>query len=372
MNLLNGQFKSRSSLARDRVVLTCGIISLVAFAVARVLSPAEDRHGQRARIEAARMMERAITVVREHCISQGMEFDNAIDPNHTGLIGVEDSDITTTLGNLEAKRTTTNPNVAGVIVQLLEDAGVAAGDTIAVGCSASFPALMIATFAASKAMGVHPVIILSLGSSSYGATRNDFTLLDIYGVLKNRGIVEVSPAGVSLGGTRDVGQGYESGLKDRLTEKIRRSGIRFLHRADLQSNVAERMAIYLGSSEKWRVAAFVNIGGNYANLGTSPMVLKLDPGVNTLVTIPAAKETHGVVFEMAERHISVIHLLHIKSVALKYGLPWDPIPLPRAGAGIAQARSTLSTGVGIVASVYFSLLILIFVRHRNVFFRKLS
>jgi poly-gamma-glutamate system protein len=372
MNLLNGQFKSRSSLAKDRVVLTCGIISLAAFVAARALSPEEGRHDQRAKTEAARIMERAIAAVREHCISHGMQFNDALDPNHTGLIGLEYSEITTTVGSLEAKRTTTNPNMAGVVLQLLEEAGVLPGDTIAVGCSASFPALMIATLAASKAVGVHPVMILSLGASSFGATRDDFTLLDIYGVLKNSGIVDISPAGVSLGGAKDVGQEYEAEMKARLVEKIRLSGFRFLNQADLQRNVSERMAIYLGSAGNRRVAAFVNIGGNYANLGASPLVLKLNTGVNALVSIPAARESHGVVFAMAERHIAVIHLLHIKGLALKYGLPWDPFPLPKAGDGTLQARSTLSIGLGIVASVYFSVTVLIFVLHRKTFFRTLS
>jgi poly-gamma-glutamate system protein len=367
-NIPNNFIRTR----KDRAVLLLGIISLAAFVAVRLLSPEEEQRSQRAKTEAARIMERAIAAIREHCISHGMQFDNAFDPNHTGLIGLEYSEITTTVGSLEAKRTTTNPNMAGVVVQLLEEAGVLPGDTIAVGCSASFPALMIATLAASRAMGVHPVMILSLGASSFGATRDDFTLLDIYGVLQNRGIVDVSPAAVSLGGAKDVGQEYEAELKARLVEKIRLSGIWFLHQADLQGNVSERMAIYLGSAGNRRVAAFVNIGGNYADLGTSPLVLKLNTGVNTVVAIPAAKEMHGVVFAMAERHIAVIHLLHIKGLALKYGLPWDPIPLPKAGDGMLQARSTLSTGLGIVAPVYFSLMVLIFVLHRRIFFRTLS
>jgi poly-gamma-glutamate system protein len=215
-------------------------------------------------------------------------------------------------------------------------------------------------------------MILSLGASSFGATRDDFTLLDIYGVLKNSGIVGISPAAVSLGGAKDVGQEYEAEMKARLVEKIRLSGFRFLNQADLQRNVSERMAIYLGSAGNRRVAAFVNIGGNYADLGTSPLVLKLNTGVNALVSIPTAKETHGVVFAMAERHIAVIHLLHIKGLALKYGLPWDPFPLPKPGDGTLQARSTPSIGLGIVASVYFSVTVLIFVLHRKTFFRTLS
>ncbi len=75
---------------------------------------------------ASLQMERAISAVREELESRGQRFDQALDPNHTGLIGLEYSGMVTTLGDVEAKRSTTNPNVAGAIVQMLEDAGVAA------------------------------------------------------------------------------------------------------------------------------------------------------------------------------------------------------------------------------------------------------
>ncbi|MBF8295498.1 MAG: Poly-gamma-glutamate system protein [Bacteroidetes bacterium] len=315
------------------------------------------------------MMERAIASLREHSLSRGQLFDDALDPNHTGLIGVEYSEITTTLGSLEAKRTTTNPNMAAVIVQLLEESGVSAGDTIAVGCSGSFPALAIATLAASQALGVHPIVILSLGASSFGATGTDQTLLDLYEVLRKRGDFDIPAAAVSLGGARDVGSDFEPEVRKKLIDKIRQSGVPFLYQDDLRQNVAERMGIYFGPSSKRRIAAFVNIGGSYADMGTNPAVLKLEPGVNKQTTIPAHEEEHGVVFAMAKRHIPVVHLLHIKGLALKYGLPWDPMPLPVvSGGGVSYARSGFNGVTGILTVAYFSLIMLIFVHYRKAFF----
>ena len=55
----------------------------------------------------------------------------------------------TNTGSLEAKRTTLNPNWAAVVVQLLFDAGVERGGTIAIGVSGSFPALNLAAFSAA-------------------------------------------------------------------------------------------------------------------------------------------------------------------------------------------------------------------------------
>jgi len=41
----------------------------------------------------------------------------------------------------------------------------------------------------------------------------------------------------------------------------------------------------------------------------------------------------GVLQAMAAEKIPVIHLLNIKGLCERYGLPWDPRPLPRPGEG---------------------------------------
>jgi poly-gamma-glutamate system protein len=282
-------------------------------------------------INAARLMEKAITIIGSEYEKSGIKIDETIDPNHTGLVGPENSELTTTLGHLEAKRTTTNPNMAGLIVHLLHQAGVVAGDTIAVGSSASFPALMIATLAAAQAMEVYPVVILSLGASSYGGTNVDFNLLSIYQLLLREDVFTMQPAAISLGGDKDIGQDFKPDIKERLLQQIQRSGIPFIYEPDLQKNIAARMKIYQGNSSTGRITAFINIGGNYADIGTSELVLEVKPGLNRNVSLPAKSE-RGVLFEMAAQDIPCIHLLFIKGLAMKYGLPWDPMPLPKPGA----------------------------------------
>lgn len=355
---------------KERILLLVGLISLGAFAMVRVLSTDERPKLDQVRRMASLQMERAIRVLGEEFASRGQQFDQALDPNHTGLIGVECSDMVTTLGNVEAKRSTTNPNIAGAIVQMLDEAGVVRGDTIAVGCSGSFPALAVATLCATKALGVRPVIIVSLGSSSYGANKTDWTVLEILDLLRRRGLVDVPLAGVSLGGADDVGNELESETRNLLTEKIKSSGFPFLHESNLPRNVAERMSIYSGPNGTGRIAAFVNIGGSFADLGTDPIVLKLDPGVNRQIAMPEKEERSGVVFAMAKRHIPVIHLLHIKGLVVKYGLPWDPIPLPSAdGAGAPQSHSAPSAIVIVITILYFSLVVSVFTVYRKMFFR---
>lgn len=315
----------------NRNVTVAGAASLAIFVVVQIFSPKQSLPYADQMVEAARRMETAIVIVRNEYHKAGVELDETLDPNHTGLIGPENSELTTTLGHLEAKRTTTNPNMAGLIVHLLHQAGVVAGDTIAVGSSASFPALMIATLAAAQAMEVYPVAILSLGASSYGGTNVDFDLLSIYQLLLREGVLTVQPAAISLGGEKDIGQDFKPETKERLLKQIEASGIPFIYEPDLQKNVAARMKIYQGNSSASRISAFINIGGNYADLGASALVLEVKPGLNKNVSLPAKSE-RGVLFEMAAQEIPCVHLLFIKGLAMKYGLPWDPIPLPKPGA----------------------------------------
>lgn len=328
MNILFNKRNHISSNRRlNRNVISAGVVSLAVFVVVQFFYPKRPLTYADQMRNAARLMEKAIIIVGSDYEKSGIEIDETVDPNHTGLVGPENSEITTTLGHLEAKRTTTNPNMAGLVVHLLHQAGVAAGDTIAVGSSASFPALMIATLAAAQAMEVYPVVILSLGASSYGGTNVNFNLLSIYQLLLREGVFTIQPAAISLGGENDIGQDFKPEIKERLFKQIQASGIPFIFEPDLPKNVAARMKIYQGNSSAGRISAFVNIGGNYADLGTSALVLEVKPGLNRNVSLPAKSE-RGVLFEMAARDIPCIHLLFIKGLAMKYGLPWDPIPLP--------------------------------------------
>jgi len=337
-------------------ILAAGILSLAAFIAVRLLPLGAPPRCAEAMIRAARIMDKATLAVREAQDRGGIGIDITADPNRTGLIGPEIGPLMTTIGDLEAKRSTTNPNIAGLLVYLLDRAGVRPGDHIAIGSSGSFPALLVASLAAAKALGIHPVTILSLGASSHGATDPEFTLLDIYDILRREGICDAAPAAVSLGGDRDVGMEFEAGIKDSLARKIRESGNFLLYEPDLVKNVSERMRLYERAAGG-RISAFINSGGGYANLGTSLRALDVPPGLNRTLALPNPSE-RGVLFEMAARNVPVVHLLFIKGLAAQSGLPWDPIPLPRPGL-LHLPETKHTSGFWILAAAYFSLLSLL-------------
>jgi len=339
-----------------RRIVGAAMLSLVAWPILQAASPRSEVRLSPVALEASARMRQAISAISSFCDTTGIDIEPSLDPNHTCLIGPEHTPLFTTLGQLEAKRTTTNPAMAGLLVYLLERAGVSAGDTIAVGASASFPALLVATLTAAAAMDVHTITILSLGASSYGATRPGFSLLDIHQVLLTEGILSNAPAAVSLGGADDVGGEFDDVLKEDLERSAQARGLRLLRQPDLRRNVAERMEIYTGGTEAGplRLRAFVNIGGGDANIGTSPLVLSVRPGLNTELALPNV-EQRGVLYEMAANGIPVVHLLNVRELTLRHSLPWDPVPLPGAGVTrMYEQGHEDRLGGWLIAAVYFA------------------
>lgn len=314
----------------SRRLFAAGAVSTGAWLLLQTTVPQPVLEWSAAMRTASQVMSEATAAIGAQANRVGTGIDPALDPNRTGLIGPEYTPLFTTLGDLEAKRTSTNPDVAGLLVHLLARAGVRAGDTIAVAASGSFPAFAIASVVAAEAVGAYPVTILSLGASSYGATRPELHLLDMHEHLIRAGVLRTGPAAVSLGGKDDAGGDFEPVFRDSLLRDLLARGVYLVRRPDLRANVAERMAIYLGDSGDRRIAAFVNVGGSDASLGSSPVILDVEPGLNGELSLPPEAQ-RGVLFEMAGRGVPVVHLLHVRGLARRYGLPWDPVPLPQAG-----------------------------------------
>lgn len=312
-------------------------LSLVFFILAKTLPSREANAAIEKMKEASLIMFKATSVLKECRKDKALSIDPSSDINRTGLIGIRLSPITTSLGNLEAKRTTTNPNFAGLLVYLLKEAGVEKGDTIAVGASGSFPALIIAVLSASKAMDLNPLIIASLGASQWGANLPDFHWLRMHDCLWNNGVFSYIPVAVSLGGEQDRGGDMEEEGRSLLMNAMEESGIRVVDERGLESTVEAKMRLYKEATKKQHIKAFVNIGGSWSNLGTDREVLNLKPGLVRFHRIPS-KENRGVLFEMGARGVPVIHLLFIRGLVERYGLAWDPVPLPSAGVGEIYER----------------------------------
>lgn len=279
---------------------------------------------------AAGIMTEALDRVRDARIAGGIGIDPLRDPNRTGLIGLEYSEITTTLGDLEAKRTSTSPDMAALAVLLLREAGVERGDAIAIGASGSFPGLVLAVLSAARALDLDTALVLSLGASSWGANVPGFSYLRVHEAALP--VLGYGIRAVSLGGGGDSGEDMQPEGRRLLAREAERSGLRFIGARSLEDSIAERLALYDAFLDGRPCAAFVSIGGASANVGEEAQALEFTPGINTAGSLPP--EAQGVAFSMAARGVPVIHLLNLRALARDYGAPWDPVPFP----GIGESR----------------------------------
>ncbi|MEA1876594.1 MAG: poly-gamma-glutamate system protein [Bacteroidota bacterium] len=277
---------------------------------------------------AIRYMSEMIDAVSDYCRENDIKTEKAADPLETGLIGYEWTAMTTTIGHLEAKRTTLNPVFASLMVTLLREADVETGDIIALGCSGSFPGLLLACLAGAKAMELNCKSIISLGASSFGANRPELTILDIYQILIDNELITDRLVGVSLGGEGDTGQEWDRDIREKLLQKILLSDIPFIREEDLMKNVSQRAELF-GFNTDLVPKVFINAGGATANIGISPSILHLKPGVIQAIKLPPP-EQQGVLHYALRRNIPVIHLLFIKGLILEYALPWDPVIIQHA------------------------------------------
>ncbi|RLE15042.1 poly-gamma-glutamate system protein [Candidatus Aerophobetes bacterium] len=294
------------------------------------------------KIEAAQIMQQAIEVIKSHRVNK---INPRYDPNFTGLIGKEFTPITTSTGNLIAKRTATNPDWAAVLVEMFMELGLKEGDIVAAGASASFPGLIIATMSAAKAMNLKLILISSIGASQWGANDPEFTWPDMEKLLFKKGIFPYRSIAISMGGDDDRGINYFGNEEQVFMSIIKRSGLQLIYEKSLTESIKKRMELYNKYTKGDHIKVFVNIGGASANVGTCEHSLKISNGLQRTLP-PCNHSTKGVIFHMAERGIPVIHLLNIRTLAFKYGLPIDPIPLPKIGQSkIYQYSQVMRTGV---------------------------
>jgi poly-gamma-glutamate system protein len=319
---------------------------VLAVATAAALSAMPRRVGGTPEmLRAATLMAEATTIVRAARVRAGIAIDPVADPNRTGLIGLEWSPITTTLGSLPAKRTTTNPNVAAGLVRWLDEAGVRERSIVAIGASGSFPGLVIAAIAAVQAAGAEPLVISSLAASTWGANHPAFTWMEMEGAL-GRGMSWPRSLAASLGGEGDVASDLTSAAQRMLRGSLAASGVPLLRGDGLRERVAMRMTTYERAAGSRPIDTFINIGGASANTGTCPEILRVRPGVHR--ALPRCHGEPGVMWVMSSRGIPVIHLLHVDGMAAALGLPLDPTPLPRPGRGAPFERTSRSATAGLL------------------------
>jgi poly-gamma-glutamate system protein len=184
-------------------------------------------------------------------------------------------------------------------------------------------------------------------------------LLRILDCLTGSLALSARPIALSLGGDGDVGKDMSPEGRELLARAAGEAGLPFLSEPDLERNVEKRLRLFETAAGGAEIRAFINVGGGYANMGTDSEILRVSPGLADFSKIPPPGR-RGVIFEMAARGIPVIHLLFIKGLCERYGLPWDPVPLPPPGEGDFYGQKEIVPRTFLILAGAYFLLIAIF------------
>lgn len=245
-----------------------------------------------------------------------------LDPDRSGLIGVEFSPLTTSLGHWPDKRTAALPVMADIVAAYLVRAGLREGDWVAVNASASFPGFALASLCAIESLKLKGQVVFSYGASMFGGTQPGFTFPVMLDLLNERGLLSTRLCAVAPGGAWD--RMGETLLEDPLPT------VRALLDSRSEEKIEEpvfaaaiRRRLEIFSSAAGPVRCFISCGAPWTSMGLAEEeILKVGYGLlKTPSFIPQGPE-RGLIYEYLERGVPVIHLLFVRGICEEFGIPY--------------------------------------------------
>ncbi|AJI74776.1 poly-gamma-glutamate system protein [Francisella philomiragia] len=335
-----------------------------------------ETKGYTQKLQAAELTEKAFDLTQRYFMSKGYLCKSMGDVSCTGLIGLSMTEITTDSGDLYAKRSSVNPNMAAIFVQWLSQLNLQEGDTVAVQETGSYPALDIAMLSAIKTLKLKPLIIFSAGASQFGANRPGFTWPDIYRNLVEKGIFDFDVLGITLGGSHDNGYGMTPGAILKLNDAIKRNNFKVInipYKDSTNTSVAKRLEMYKEAAGNDSIKAYINVGGNMASIGLKQPTVKLEesdkksktdkkatnvasndqvlkihsfPTGVTSKLPPEYSTVNSVAVNFLKEDIPVVNVRDINSSIIKtYGMTYNPITVVPPGQGAVFSQKKYNTAL---------------------------
>lgn len=319
--------QKRSFIGMILIVLS---IVLASFSIIFLLYYHEEKSCLTLEYESAKRMAEVEEYINLCIKEQGFEIVKE-DINLTGLVGPDFTEITSTPGDEREKRSTLNPYSASAVMSMLLEIGLKKGDKIAVGASGSYPGFFLSVLSASSTLGLDTKLILSLGSSMYGATRLEYNIFNIAEDAKESGLIDYDLVAVSRGYKDDRGGSVLEGILYEDTEELSldickaaalKNDCELINLPSLQDSIERRM-------ELWGdVSLFINVGGAPVNIGDGTYSFSVPVGlVKGVKDIPEG-EGRGLVYEYLDKNVPVINLLDSRGFSEKYGVEFDASPFP--------------------------------------------
>jgi poly-gamma-glutamate system protein len=279
---------------------------------------------------AARAMQAASRVLWLEKEMRGLTPSMQVDPNRTGMIGQEYTPITTTIGELPAKRTATNPDFAAALVHQIASLGLAHGTPVVIVVSGSFVGGDVAAIAAAETLGLRPIAIASLSASMWGANEPAFNLIDMLAALRERNVIRTRAIAAVLGGGGAIGGSMDADGIVALRRSAARDGVPIVDARPVSALIDALLARINAAAGDARPGALINVGGALIGLGSCRESYDWPPGL-TRRAPTCSDGTPGLAMRLAADGLPVLHIINMRRLAVEWGLPFDPIPLPIPG-----------------------------------------
>ena len=290
---------------------------------------------------AARSMQAASRVLWTEKDARGLTPSAQTDPNRTGMIGQEYTPITTTIGELPAKRTATNPDFAAALVRQIASLQLARGTGVVIVVSGSFVGGDVAAITASETLGLRPIVIASLSASMWGANEPEFNLIDMFATLREHNVIRTRAIAAVLGGGGAIGGSMDADGVAALRRSAARDGVPIVEARPVAAVIDALLTRINGAAGDARPGAVINVGGALIGLGSCRESHEWPPGL-TRRAPPCSDGTPGLAMRLAADGLPVLHIINMRRLALEWGLPFDPTPLPIPGNNTAIYGSAKS------------------------------
>jgi len=242
--------------------------------------------------------------------------DTVRDPQRTGIIGVEYTSLTTTIGYIDAKEISIQPGWAAWLVRDFALRGLWPQANVAVSFSGSFPALNLAVLAALQELDCDVKGICSIGSSSWGANEIGLSWPEMERMLREEGILKVGCSAVTLGGTGDRGAEWNEYAIALAMDAVKRSRMPLLMPKNLRDAIKKRRRFYGDPAD---YACYINIGGNHASIGGGKKIRYHHGG--WYYEPPKEKGSpNGVIDLFLKVDVPCLNLLYIEEMDKKYSI----------------------------------------------------
>jgi poly-gamma-glutamate system protein len=192
---------------------------------------------------------------------------------------------------------------------------------------------LLNAIAAAEAMQLEPLLIVSLGASTWGANHPDSPWPAIAAELRRNGFVSKRADYYTMGGGAELGHGLPPEGDTLLRKAASGAGVELLTADSLEGLISRKMELL----EEFQPRVLVSIGGSQANLGIAEEVLRLQPGL--VPVSQAAQAGNGVIGAAMRDGTPVIHMLNIKSISNRVGIPYDSRPRKMGPAQVSVAWS---------------------------------